>query len=78
MDSNRRPAGLAHLDYALIVAALEEDRLPGLRLGRGLPPYPDPDAGTAERTMQTFRHTFVVTEADVPIRCSGISATNLG
>ncbi|SIO60372.1 Sugar phosphate isomerase/epimerase [Singulisphaera sp. GP187] len=56
VDSNRRPAGLGHIDFAPIVAALEEIEYQGYVSAEAFP-YPDPDSA-AERTMQAFRQYF--------------------
>jgi len=56
VDSNRRPAGLGHLDYAPIVAALEEIGFGGYASAEALA-YPDPD-GAARQTIETFRRLF--------------------
>ncbi|WP_406695557.1 sugar phosphate isomerase/epimerase family protein [Singulisphaera sp. Ch08] len=56
VDSNRRPAGLGHIDYTPIVAALEEIEYQGYASAEAFP-YPDSDSA-AERTMQTFRQYF--------------------
>ncbi|AGA27094.1 sugar phosphate isomerase/epimerase family protein [Singulisphaera acidiphila] len=61
VDSNRRPAGLGHIDFAPIVAALEEIEYQGYASAEAFP-YPDPDSA-AERTMQTFRQYFRNDEA---------------
>jgi sugar phosphate isomerase/epimerase len=56
VDSNRRPAGLGHVDYAPIVAALIEIGYDGFASAEALP-YPDPDAA-ARQTMTAFRRYF--------------------
>ena len=56
VDSNRRPAGLGHLDYAPIVAALDAIGYAGYASAEALP-YPDPD-GAARQTIEMFRHLF--------------------
>lgn len=53
VDSNRRPAGLGHIDYAPIVAALNEIDYAGYLSAEAFP-YPDSDAA-AVQTIQTFR-----------------------
>lgn len=53
VDSNRRPAGLGHLDYAPIVAALEAIGYQGYASAEALP-YPDSNKA-AELTIQTLR-----------------------
>jgi sugar phosphate isomerase/epimerase len=56
VDSNRRPAGLGHLDYAPIAAALEEIGFAGYASAEALA-YPDPD-GAARQTIEMFRRLF--------------------
>lgn len=56
VDSNRRPAGLGHIDYAPIVAALEEIDYQGYASAEAFP-YPDPDSA-AEQTIRTFQRYF--------------------
>ena len=56
VDSNRRPAGLGHLDYASIAAALREIGYDGYLSAEAFP-YPDSDAAAA-RTIETFRRYF--------------------
>lgn len=56
VDSNRRAAGLGHLDFAPIAAALEEIEYLGYASAEAFP-YPDSDAA-AERTIQAFRKYF--------------------
>ena len=56
VDSNRRPAGLGHIDYRPIVAALEEIGYDGFASAEALP-YPDPDAA-AKQTIESFRQYF--------------------
>jgi sugar phosphate isomerase/epimerase len=56
VDSNRRPAGLGHIDYAPIVAALQEIGYDGFASAEALP-YPDPD-GAARQTIEAFRRWF--------------------
>jgi sugar phosphate isomerase/epimerase len=56
VDSNRRPAGLGHIDYAPIVAALESIGYNGFASAEAFP-YPDPD-GAARQTIETFRRYF--------------------
>lgn len=53
VDSNRRPAGLGHIDYAPIVAALRDIGYAGYLSAEAFP-YPDPDAA-AVQTIETFR-----------------------
>jgi sugar phosphate isomerase/epimerase len=56
VDSNRRPAGLGHLDYAPVAAALREIAYDGFASAEALP-YPDPEAA-ARQTMTAFRRHF--------------------
>ncbi len=56
VDSNRRPAGLGHLDYPPIVKALEETGYEAFASAEALP-YPDPDAAAAQ-TIRAFRQYF--------------------
>jgi sugar phosphate isomerase/epimerase len=56
VDSNRRPAGLGHLDFAPIAAALREIGYDGFASAEALP-YPDSDAA-AEQTIRAFRRYF--------------------
>ena len=56
VDSNRRPAGLGHLEYPPIVAALQAVGYDGFASAEALP-YPDSDAA-ALQTMATFRKYF--------------------
>jgi sugar phosphate isomerase/epimerase len=53
VDSNRRPAGLGHIDYAPIVAALRDVGYAGYLSAEAFP-FPDPDAA-ARQTIETFR-----------------------
>lgn len=56
VDSNRRPAGLGHMDYGPVAAALGEigyDRYASAEAFA----YPDPDAA-ARQTIETFRRVF--------------------
>lgn len=57
VDSNRRPAGMGHIDYAPIVAALREIGYDGFVSAEALP-YPDPEAA-ARQTIGAFRRYFV-------------------
>jgi sugar phosphate isomerase/epimerase len=57
VDSNRRPAGLGHIDYAPIAQALAEIGYDGFASAEALP-YPDPEAA-ARQTMAAFRRCFV-------------------
>lgn len=52
VDSNRRPAGCGHMDYAPIAAALKEMGYQGYACAEALP-YPDSQAA-AEATIQAF------------------------
>jgi len=56
VDSNRRPAGLGHLDYAPIAQALRDITYDGFASAEAFP-YPDPDAA-ARQTIETFRRLF--------------------
>ncbi|MFN0020105.1 MAG: TIM barrel protein [Pirellulaceae bacterium] len=56
VDSNRRPAGLGHMDYAPIAAALRETGYDRYCSAEALP-YPDSDAA-AEQTINTFKKYF--------------------
>ena len=56
VDSNRRPAGLGHLDYAPIVAALHGIGYGGFASAEALP-YPDPGSA-ARQTIEMFRRLF--------------------
>jgi len=56
VDSNRRPAGLGHIDYRPIVAALEAIGYDRFASAEALP-YPDPEAA-ARQTIQAFRKYF--------------------
>ncbi len=56
VDSNRRPAGLGHLDYAPIAAALRDIHYNGFASAEAFA-YPDPDAAAAQ-TMKAFRQFF--------------------
>jgi sugar phosphate isomerase/epimerase len=56
VDSNRRPAGCGHTDFAPIAAALRDVRYNGYLSAEALP-YPRPVAA-ASRTMQTFHKYF--------------------
>jgi sugar phosphate isomerase/epimerase len=56
VDSNRRPAGLGHLDYAPIAQALVDIGYAGYASAEAFP-YPDPDAA-AHQTMVAFRRYF--------------------
>ena len=56
VDSNRRPAGLGHIDYAPIAKALQETGYTGFVSAEAFP-YPDSDAA-AKQTIETFRRVF--------------------
>ena len=56
VDSNRRPAGCGHIDYAPIAQALVESGYRGFASAEALP-YPDPDAAAAQ-TIASFRRYF--------------------
>jgi sugar phosphate isomerase/epimerase len=56
VDSNRRPAGLGHLDYGPIVAAFEEIGYDGFASAEALP-YPDSNSA-ARQTAKAFRQHF--------------------
>jgi sugar phosphate isomerase/epimerase len=59
VDSNRRPAGFGHIDYAPIVAALRDIGYDGFASAEALP-YPDPDAA-ARQTIEVFHRLFPAT-----------------
>lgn len=56
VDSNRRPAGFGHLDFAPIVAALRAIDYHGYASAEALP-YPDP-LGAARQTIAAYRKYF--------------------
>jgi sugar phosphate isomerase/epimerase len=56
VDSNRRPAGCGHIDYAPIAAALRDIGYDGYASAEALP-WPDSDAA-AKQTMESFRKVF--------------------
>lgn len=56
VDSNRRPAGCGHLDFAPVAAALREIGYRGFASAEALP-YPDSESA-ARQTMQAFRRFF--------------------
>jgi sugar phosphate isomerase/epimerase len=56
VDSNRRPAGLGHLDYEPIAKALKEIGYDRYASAEALP-YPDSD-GAARQTIEAFRRYF--------------------
>jgi sugar phosphate isomerase/epimerase len=55
-DSNRRPAGLGHLDFGPVVKAVREMGFDGY-FGAECFPFPDPDAA-ARQTVTRFRELF--------------------
>jgi sugar phosphate isomerase/epimerase len=55
-DSNRRPAGLGHLDFGPVVAAVREINFNSY-FGAECLPYPTP-ADAARQTVQRFRELF--------------------
>jgi sugar phosphate isomerase/epimerase len=57
VDSNRRPAGMGHIDYPPIVQALKEIGYDRFASAEALP-YPDPEAA-ARQTINAFRRYFV-------------------
>jgi sugar phosphate isomerase/epimerase len=56
VDSNRRPAGLGHIDYGSIVTALRQVGYSGFVSAEALP-YPDSDAA-ARQTILAYRKYF--------------------
>ncbi len=56
VDSNRRPAGLGHIDYAPIAEALRAIDFDGFASAEALP-YPDSEAA-AQQTIAAFRKWF--------------------
>jgi sugar phosphate isomerase/epimerase len=56
VDSNRRAAGLGHIDFAPIAQAIHEIGYAGFASAEALP-LPDSDAA-AEATIHAFRHYF--------------------
>ncbi|QDU38667.1 D-tagatose 3-epimerase [Maioricimonas rarisocia] len=56
VDSNRRPAGCGHMDYAPIVAALKEIGYDGYASAEAFP-WPDPSAA-ARQTIESYRKYF--------------------
>jgi sugar phosphate isomerase/epimerase len=56
VDSNRRAAGMGHLDYPPIVQALEAIGYGGFASAEALP-HPDPEAA-ARQTIAAFRRCF--------------------
>jgi sugar phosphate isomerase/epimerase len=55
-DSNRKPAGMGHTDFAPVVAALRDIGYEGYVSAECFP-YPDPDAA-ARQTIESFRKFF--------------------
>lgn len=55
-DSNRRPAGNGHTDFASVATALRESDYQGYVSAEALP-YPDPDAA-ARQTIEAYRRYF--------------------
>jgi sugar phosphate isomerase/epimerase len=53
VDSNRRPAGMGHIDYVPIIAALKETGYAGYLSAEALA-YPDPESA-ARKTNETYR-----------------------
>jgi sugar phosphate isomerase/epimerase len=56
VDSNRRPAGFGHIDYARIAVALRDIQYGGFLSAEAFA-YPDSDAAAAQ-TIETFRRFF--------------------
>ncbi|MFN0052709.1 MAG: TIM barrel protein [Planctomycetales bacterium] len=56
VDSNRRPAGMGHIDYPPIAQALQEIGYDRFASAEALP-YPDSNAA-AKQTMEAFRRCF--------------------
>jgi sugar phosphate isomerase/epimerase len=56
VDSNRRPAGCGHLDYAPVARALADIGYDGFASAEALP-HPDSDAAAA-KTIESFRRHF--------------------
>jgi sugar phosphate isomerase/epimerase len=56
VDSNRRPAGCGHTDFAPVAAALHEIGYDGYASAEAFP-WPDPEAA-AKQTMTAFRRFF--------------------
>jgi sugar phosphate isomerase/epimerase len=55
-DSNRRPAGLGHMDFAPVVAAVRDIKFDGF-FGAECLPYPSP-IEAAKQTVRRFREAF--------------------
>lgn len=56
VDSNRRPAGFGHLDYAPVAKALADINYQGFASAETLP-WPNPDEA-AKQTIKAFFHAF--------------------
>jgi sugar phosphate isomerase/epimerase len=56
VDSNRRPAGCGHIDYAPIADALRDIGYDGYASAEAFP-WPDSDAA-ASKTLETYRRVF--------------------
>lgn len=56
VDSNRRPAGFGHMEYAPIAHALRDIGYAGFASAEAFP-YPDSEAA-AKQTIETFRRLF--------------------
>jgi sugar phosphate isomerase/epimerase len=56
VDSNRRPAGSGHLDFAPVARALQAMHYDGYASAEALP-WPD-SRGASERTLRMFRRCF--------------------
>ena len=56
VDSNRRPAGCGHMEYAPIVAALNDIGYTGYASAEAFP-WPDPDSA-AKQTIDSFQRLF--------------------
>lgn len=56
VDSNRRAAGMGHMDFAPVVAALRDLKFGGYASAECFP-YPDSDAA-ARRTIETYQRLF--------------------
>jgi len=57
VDSNRRPAGLGHIDYVPIAAALRDIKYKGYLSAEAFP-YPESEAA-AKQTIDAYRKFFV-------------------
>jgi len=57
VDSNRRPAGMGHINLADVAVALRDIDFNGYASAEALP-YPDPDAAAAQ-TMSAFREFLI-------------------